>query len=102
MSIVSYIEGLKQRPEHIRQRAAFWWAFGITAVIAVFWIASLSISLRSSSPASAVAARTASPGASLVAGVGAIAGDIWSLIVGPKKVAYSPGLEISPAQSPQQ
>lgn len=89
-TVVSYIEGLRERPEHIRRKAAFWWALGITAVVLVFWLATFSVTgdaVRSS--AASVASRVSSPAASLVAGTGALANDVWRSLMGPKKVSFS-------------
>lgn len=94
-TVVSYIENLQKRPEHIRRKAAFWWALGITAVVFAFWVATFSFngdSVRSS--AAAVASNVSSPASSLVAGTGALANDIWRALVGPKKVSYSQQAEV--------
>lgn len=91
MSIVSYVEGLREKPEHIRKKASFWWALGITLVVALGWLASFEFKGSSSSQASAAAAAqsVSSPGESMAAAVGDLAGDLWSRIVGPKKVTFS-------------
>jgi len=36
------IESLRTKPKEVRNRYAFWSAFGFTAIIAVFWVASVS------------------------------------------------------------
>ncbi|HEX7724895.1 MAG TPA: hypothetical protein VF438_04125 [Candidatus Paceibacterota bacterium] len=90
MSIASYVANLREKPEHIRKRASFWWAFGITAIIAVIWLASFEFDqnpVRAS--AEAVAAQVSSPGESMVAAAGDLFGDLWSRIVGPKTVTFS-------------
>jgi hypothetical protein len=95
MSLRTYIEQAKTRPEAERKRLAFWWALGGTFVIFAFWLGSFSgFGLAGgASGASATVAKAVNsagtPSQSLVAGVGAFAGDIWSMIAGPKKVAYS-------------
>jgi hypothetical protein len=90
MSITSYVDSLRTKPEHIRRKASFWWAFGITAVIAILWLASFEFGGSSSkSSADAVAQSVSSPGESMAAAVGDLAGDLWSRIVGPKKVRLS-------------
>lgn len=90
MNIISYIENLKEQPEHARRKVAFWWAFGITGAIFLFWLASFDFAGKSvRTSAAAVAEQVGAPGASIVAGTGALVGDIWSSIVGPKKVMYS-------------
>ena len=101
MSLTSYVENLRERPEHIRRKHAFWYSFAFTAVVFLFWISSFtSIGIGgSASPAksSAVAAagNVVAPGPSMVAAVGSFANDIWSTIVGPKKVTYS-AIEVLP------
>lgn len=95
MSLASYIENLRERPEHVRRRVAFYWSGGFTAIMFVFWISSFtSIGIggpikTSQNAAIAAANKVISPGNSLIAGVGAFANDVWSMIVGPKKVTYS-------------
>jgi hypothetical protein len=90
MTIQERLDDMRAQPEHIRRRYAFWGSLGFTAVIFVFWLGSFTgINI----PAGAAVARTVdkagTPGQSLVAGVGALGGDIWSMIVGPKKITYS-------------
>lgn len=100
MGIADYIEHLREKPEHVRNRYAFWTALGVTLVIAIFWVSSFSFtdfSSRHDSVAETVK-KVGSPGASMIAGVGDFVGDIWSMIVGPKKVVFSevqvtPGLK---------
>mgnify|MGYP001598524780 CR=1 FL=1 len=102
MSLSSYIENLRERPEHIRRRAAFWWSFGFTIIVFAFWVASFtSIGIGFGSGAqravSVTAEKIVTPGQSLVAGVGAFAGDVWSMIVGPKTVTYQE-VEVTPGK----
>ena len=40
------LEQLRAKPPHIKKHIAFWTATGITAVILVFWITSLSVTLN--------------------------------------------------------
>ena len=90
MSIQSYIEGLKEKPEHIRKQYAFWWSFGITAVIFAFWLGSFgSLNLGAKSAVATAVDKAGTPAQSLVAGVGAFGKDIWEIVTGPKKVTYS-------------
>ena len=92
MSLATYIEHLRAKPEHQRKRFAFWSSFGVTAVIAAFWLASftgMDIGSGAGTAVSSAVAQAGTPAQSLVAGVGAFAGDIWSMIAGPKKVTYA-------------
>jgi hypothetical protein len=90
MNLQTYLEDLRGRPEHKRRKIALWWSGGLTAVIFLFWISSLSVTQISAKQAVSTAIqKTGSPAQSLVAGVGAFTGDIWSMIVGPKKITYS-------------
>jgi hypothetical protein len=99
MSITSYVAGLREKPEHIRKKASFWWAFSITAIIAILWLASFEFKnnpVRAS--AAAVAASVSSPGQSMVAAVGDLASDLWSRVVGPKTVTFSE-VEVRPGKN---
>ena len=99
MSLASYIESLRDRPEHIRRRHSFWWAFGITAMIAVFWLASFNLGKTGVDiSAAALAGKVTSPSQSMVAGVGALGADLWSDIVGPKKVTYAE-VQVAPGKN---
>ena len=72
MGIADYIEHLREKPEHVRNRYAFWTALGVTLVIAIFWVSSFSFtdfSSRHDSVAETVK-KVGSPGASMIAGVG--------------------------------
>ena len=90
MTIQSYIENMRSKPEHEKRRAAFWWSFGLTALIAVFWLGSITgINIKSGVAVASVASKAGTPAQSMVAAVGGFAGDIWSIIAGPKKVTYS-------------
>ena len=99
MSITSYVEGLRAQPHHIRKRASFWWAFGITALIAVLWLASFEFSGNPAKvTADAVAQSVSSPGESMAAAVGDLASDLWSRIVGPKKVQFTE-VQVAPGKN---
>ena len=101
MAIQSHLENLREKPEHVRKRIAFWSSFGITAVVFAFWLASSTgFSLYSPESRSAVIAavdRAGSPAQSLIAGVGAFFVDIKELIFGSKKVNYAE-VEVSPGR----
>ena len=98
MSVQSYLERLRAKPEHQRRRIAFWSSFGITAVIFAFWLGSFSISggVAKSAVTTAVN-RAGTPAQSLVASVGSFGRDIWEIIFGSKKVTYST-VEVSPGK----
>ena len=90
MNITSHLENLRAKPEHIRKRIAFWSAFGITAVIFMFWLASFnSFGIDNGSKVAAAVQSVGTPSQALVASVGGFFDDIWDMIAGPKKVTYS-------------
>ena len=92
MTFQAYLENLKNKPEHVRRRYAFGWSLGLTAVVFMFWLASfgnLGVKAGAQSAVASAVSKVSSPGQSLVAGVGAFAGDIWSMVTGPRKVTYS-------------
>lgn len=98
-ALSSYVDNLREKPEHLRRRAAFWWAFGITFVIFLFWLASFDLTGKNvQTTAAAVASQVSSPGESLVAGIGALGSDLWSKITGPKKVTFSE-VEVLPGKN---
>ncbi len=97
-TLQNHLENLRAKPEHVRERYAFWGSLGITAIIAAFWLSSFTVAL--SSPQTSVNAAVASagtPGASLVAGVESFFGDIKDFIFGAKKVTYT-SIEVSPGK----
>jgi len=90
MSIISRIEHLRGKPEHVRKRIAFWSSFGITAIIFTFWLASFtSMGAASRSNLAAVASKVESPAQSLVASVGSFFEDLSNMFFTPKKVIYT-------------
>lgn len=96
MSIQSYIENVKSKPEHVRRKTAFWWAFGFTAIIFTFWLGSFTgVNIKAGNSIAATVNKAGSPGQGLVAGVGALGNDVWQLIFGTKKVVY-PSIEVVP------
>ena len=98
MSLYSYIEKLKAKPEHIRKRYAFSVSFGLTAIIFLFWLASFSSFGKTSSKALTMTVeKVSTPAQSLVAGVGSVFTDLKDLIFGPKKMTYSSVL-VSPGK----
>ncbi|MFA6315563.1 MAG: hypothetical protein WC648_04325 [Candidatus Paceibacterota bacterium] len=90
MSLETYLEGLRAKPEHVKRRYAFWTSFAITALIFTFWLGSFfSIGTSSGGAVASVADKVGSPGGSMVAAVGSFASDIKDMIFGPKKIIYS-------------
>ncbi len=96
MSIETYLENLRAKPEHVRRRFAFWSSFGFTAIIFVFWLASFSV-IGSNAKATVAQAveKAGTPVQSLVASVGSFLYDIKDMIFGPKKINYAT-VEIGP------
>ena len=89
MSLQSYIENLRAKPEHIRRRVAFCYSFGITAIIFVFWLSSFySFGSTAKSRVAGALDKAGAPATSLLASVGSLFGDIKDLIFSPKKVIY--------------
>lgn len=89
MPLTDHIDRLREKPEHIRRRIAFWSAGGMSVLIFVFWMASFSISGHTASGAlSRAAAQARSPVTSMVAAVGDLFSDLRNLIWSPKKVQY--------------
>lgn len=98
MSLQQHLETLRAKPEHIRKRVAFFSAFGITAIISVFWLSSFS-SLGGSPNAVAVAVNKAgTPAGSMLASVGSLFNDVKELLFGAKKITYS-SVEVLPGKS---
>lgn len=100
MAFGHHLENLRQKPEHIRKRIAFWSSFGITAIIFVFWLGSFSsFGLTDTNGSGAIVAekvqKAGNPGQSMVAAVGSLFTDIKEIIFGSKKVEYS-SIEVFP------
>ncbi len=90
MSIETYISNLKAKPVGVRKQIAFWSSFGITLVILMFWVASVTGVTGSATTAVAQAVdKAGSPAQSLVASVGSLFGDIKDLFFAPKKITFS-------------
>lgn len=91
MSLLSHIENLRTKPEHVRRMVAFWYSFGITAVIFVFWLSSFtSFGVSAKSSISDAVNRAGTPADSLVASVGSIFDSVSSYFFGPKEIKYAP------------
>lgn len=97
-SLQDHLESLRAKPPHVRKRVAFWGAFGITAVIAAFWMASLTATITGRpNPVTVAVTHAETPAQSLIAGVGGFFYDFKDLVFGPKKVTYS-SIEVSPGK----
>jgi len=95
MSIETYLENLRAKPEHIRRRFAFWTSLGFTAIIFLFWLSSFTaIGDNAKETVSKVVDKAGTPAQSLVASVGSFFVDIKDMIFGPKKIDYS-AVEVS-------
>lgn len=98
MTIQAHIERLRAKPEHIRRRIALWSSLGITALIFVFWIASLSVTgTQARGAVASIAMKAAAPSQSLSAAVGNLFRDIRDVVWSPKKVEYST-IEVAPGK----
>ena len=98
MDLMTHIENLRAKPEHIRRRIAMGTAFGVTAIVFVFWLASFKSMISPESVDASIAVNSAStPGQSLVAGVGSFFADMRDLVFGPRKVVYS-SVEVRPGR----
>ena len=98
MSIFTHIENLRSKPEHVRRQAAFWYAFGITAIIFAFWISSwTTLGNTAKSTITQAVDRAGTPAQSFIAGVGSLALDIKDIVFGPKKISYS-SVEVMPGK----
>lgn len=98
MTIQSYLETLKAKPEGTKKQIAFWSSFGITAVIFLFWLASFNVFGGSNHATVAQAVNKASaPSQSLVASVGGFFGDIKDLFFGSRKITYT-DIQVSPGK----
>jgi len=91
MSVQSYLEHLRGKPEHVRSRIAFWSSLGITLVIFAFWAATFSISSTQTDRGTLAASsyRVKPPAESLIAGVGGFFTDITQIFFKPKEIKYA-------------
>jgi hypothetical protein len=90
MGLQNHIENLRSKPVHVRRRAAFWYAFGITAAIFVFWVSAFtSLGVNAKGTVAQAVQRAGTPAGSLIAGVGSFVVDIKDILFGPKKIEYS-------------
>ncbi len=96
MSLETYLEKVRSKPEHVKKHISFWTSFGLTAIIFAFWVSSFGVFRNAAGGDVAATVRNAAtPGQSLVAGVGSFFTDIKELIFGAKKVTYS-SVEVLP------
>jgi hypothetical protein len=96
MSVKTFVEKLKDKPEHIRKQYAFWSSLGLTAVVFVFWLASFgSVGVTTKANVSKAVSKVGTPAQSMIAGVGSFFEDLSNMIFGPKKIKYST-LEVRP------
>jgi hypothetical protein len=98
MTIQSYIEHLKTKPEHIKSRIAFGSAFGITLIIFVFWFASVtSVGTSAQDTVAHAVSQAGTPVQSLTASVGGFFSSIKDLIFTPRKVTYA-DVQVTPGK----
>jgi hypothetical protein len=98
MTIQAYIQTLRAKPDRSKKQIAFWSAFGLTAVIFVFWLASFNVFGGSNKATVAQAVgHTDAPAQSLIASVGGFFGDIKDLLFGSRKVTFT-DIQVSPGK----
>ena len=99
MSLQTYLEDLRTRPEHIRNRYAIFSSLGVTVVIFAFWLHSFSFfnNVGTQTAVAAAIDKTGTPGQSLIAGVGSFFTDIKDIVFGAKKVTYT-NVEVRPGK----
>ena len=89
MTIQSYLDQLRAKPNHIKNRIAFGGALGITLIIFAFWVASMTGASNNAGQVVANAvAKAGTPAQSLTASVGGFFGDIKDLFFTPRKVTF--------------
>jgi hypothetical protein len=98
MSLSSFLDKVAGKPDHIKKRYSFFFAFAVTAIIFSFWINSFGyINDKEDQVLADVVDKVDSPAKSLVANVGTFASDIKDIIFGPKKINYST-VEVKPGR----
>ncbi len=98
MSIQSYLENLRAKPDDEKRRFAFWSSLSFTLVLFAFWAASFTASLNNSTSLVAqVLDKTDAPAQSLVASVGEFFGDIADYFIKPKVIEYK-DIEVVPGK----
>ena len=90
MNFQSYLNGLRTKPEHVRERIAFWSAFCITAVIFIIWLTSFAgWGISTQTQVADFIQRADTPAQSLVASAGSFIEDVRDLVFGPRKINYA-------------
>ena len=98
MTIQAYIQTLRAKSEGARKQIAFWSAYGLPAVIFVFWLASFNVFGGSANATIAqTVGKAGTPSQSLVASVGGFFGDIKDLLFGSRKVTFT-DIQVSPGK----
>ena len=52
-TLAHHLHRIRQKPDHIKRHIAFWTSLGITLVIVLFWMASISLTKNSSAVSTA-------------------------------------------------
>jgi hypothetical protein len=88
---MNFIQKLREKPEPVKKQIAFWSSFGITLVIFLFWLASITgvTNKVADSLVANIADKAGTPTQSIMASVGSLFTDIKDLIFTPKKITYS-------------
>ena len=90
MSFQTFLDRMREKPEHIRRRTAFWGSFSVTVLVTAIWLASFtSLGQSAKSQVADVVNKAGTPVQSLVANIGSIFGEIRNELFGPKKINYS-------------
>lgn len=98
MSLETFLNRMREKPEHIKKRYSFAISFLVTVIIFTFWINSFDFMKGSRDKAVAsVVSKVGSPSQSLLASVGSFFVDIKDIVFGPKKVNYS-SVEVTPGR----
>ena len=92
-TLAHHLHKIRQKPDHVKTHIAFWASLGITLVIVLFWVASVSFS--QSSPSSVAATNVESPWHAMTASMS----DAWTSFttsLGASTATYqAPALDVS-------
>jgi hypothetical protein len=92
-TLAHHLHRIRQKPDKIKKHIAFWTSLGITFVIVLFWMASISLTKNSSASITAVGVE--SPWHAMTASVG----DAWTSFttsIGASTATYqAPPLQVS-------
>jgi len=95
-TLAHHLHRIRQKPDHIKRHIAFWTSLGITLVIVLFWMASISLGQSSSAKTAVVGAE--SPWHAMAASVG----DAWTSFttsLGASTATYqAPPLQVTPGK----